>query len=81
MRNSSPPSVLSSIVKGGVLERLSTSRRVTSTSMSPVGSLGFLLLRSSTLPSTRITHSRPSSRMRPQSAASVSILNTNCVMP
>ena len=40
--NSSPPSVLSSIVKGGVRDSLSTVSSETKISMSPVAILGFL---------------------------------------
>ncbi len=81
MRRSSPPSVLSSIVKGGVRLGLSTLSSLAMISMSPVAIFGFLLERSATVPFTCITYSRPSLLARSHSSASTSLLNTICVMP
>ena len=50
MRRSSPPSVVSSIVKGGVSEALRIVTFETKISISPVGILGFLDSRSITVP-------------------------------
>ena len=50
--NSSPPSVLSSIVKGGVNDSFSTVSSETKISMSPVAILGFLEVLSITDPFT-----------------------------
>ncbi len=81
MRRSSPPSLSSSMVNGGVLAALSTSIFSTIISISPVGILAFLEERSITLPVTFTTNSRPSLRAARQRDSSVSRLNTNCVMP
>ena len=81
MRRSSPPSLSSSIVKGGVSDVLSIFRLFTSISISPVGILRFLLYRSFTVPVTCITYSRPNLLAASQRAASTSLLNTNCVIP
>ena len=56
---SSPPSVLSSIVNGGVIEAFKISNLETKTSMAPVGILEFLDSLSITVPVTCITNSLP----------------------
>ncbi|MBV6403264.1 MAG: hypothetical protein GFGODING_00001 [Flavobacteriales bacterium] len=81
MRSSSPPSVSSSMVKGGVLAPFSTFSSVTISSTSPVGMLAFLLSRSFTVPVACTTHSRPSWRACWQRAASRSMLKPSWVMP
>ena len=50
MRNSSPPSVSLSIVKGGVFDGFKMSKDSASISTSPVERLGFLETRSITVP-------------------------------
>lgn len=77
MRRSSPPSVSSSMVKGGVREGLSIANSSTMISISPVGRLGFLLDLSLTVPLAWMTNSRPSFRAAVHREALSSILNTN----
>src|SRR4030043_895508 len=81
IRSSSPPSVSSSIVNGGISLRLRIFSSSTSISISPVGVLGFLLLRSFTFPAAWITNSRPSFLAFSQSSLLVSRLKTSCVTP
>ncbi len=82
MRNSSPPSVLSSIVKGGNFDLFNMVNSLTNTSMSPVGILSFLDTRSITFPLTCTTNSRPKFLAFSNRALSVrSASNTNCVIP
>ena len=81
IRKSSPPSVSSSIVNGGVFAALSTSSDVTSISMSPVGTRLFLDSRSRTAPSTLITNSRPNLRACVQSSTLESMLKASWVNP
>ncbi len=52
MRRSSPPSVVSSIVKGGVSDALRMVTLETKISISPVGMFGFFDSRSMTFPET-----------------------------
>ena len=56
---SSPPSVLSSIVKGGVTDAFKISNFETNTSIAPVDILEFLDSLSITIPVTCITNSLP----------------------
>ena len=58
--NSSPPSVSSSMVKGGVFEAFNIFNSVTRTSISPVFINEFLDFLSITVPLILITNSRPS---------------------
>ena len=81
IRISSPPSVSSSIVNGGVIDALSTLSSDTLISISPVALFAFLLLRSATSPFTCTTNSLPSLRASSVSASLDSILNTSCVIP
>ena len=78
---SSPPSVLSSMVKGGVCDSFKISNSVTSISISPVEIFKFLLLRSITFPVTFNTNSRPHLRACSHKAALVSMLKANWVIP
>ncbi len=78
---SSPPSVSSSIVKGGRTDGFITSNSFTSISISPVGIFLFLLLRSATIPLILMTNSRPSFLALSHNSLFISILNTSCVMP
>ena len=57
--NSSPPSVLSSIVKGGTSDSFNISKVLTLISISPVIILSFFDCLSETTPSTLITNSLP----------------------
>src|SRR5690554_7216377 len=59
IRKSSPPSVSSSIVKGGVLDLFRIFKSETRISTSPVGMFGFFDSRSITVPVTWMTNSRP----------------------
>ena len=79
MRRSSPPSVSSCMVNGGVIDLLRMVNSVTSNSISPVGILLFLLLRSLTVPVTCKTNSRP--RGLASRAAFRLSLKSNWVIP
>ena len=69
------------MVKGGTSDVLSTLSSLAMISMSPVGRWSFLLVRSDTVPEICTTYSRPSLLAASQSAASVSMSKTACVMP
>src|SRR5664280_1212350 len=77
--SSSPPSVSSSIVKGGISLLLRILNASTSISISPVNIFRFLLILSLTFPLTCTTNSRPSLRACSQRSLLVSILNTSWV--
>ena len=76
---SSPPSVSSCMVKGGVADLFKTENERIFISISPVGKRRFLSLRSVTVPVAWITYSLPSGC----SANNVfrSSPNSNCVIP
>ena len=59
IRSSSPPSVSSSMVKGGSTDSFKIVSFSTKISISPVGIFGFLEALSMTFPSTWMTNSRP----------------------
>ena len=79
--SSSPPSVSSSIVNGGVFDSFRMVKVWTSISMSPVLSLGFLLVLSFTTPLIWITHSLLISLALLQRFSSFDSLKVNCVIP
>ena len=81
IRNSSPPSVWSSMVNGGTLEGFNMSKSDTLISISPVGIFLFLELRSITVPLTLITNSLPSFLACLHRLMFSSMLNASCVIP
>ena len=82
MRRSSPPSDLSSIVKGGVLLAFKIFSSVSCNSISPVGMLGFFDSLSMTLPLAWMTNSRPKVRAFSITSAGVTpSCKKSCVNP
>ncbi len=69
------------MVKGGVLAPFNTFSAVAMISTSPVGTFLFLLSRSTTVPVTCTTNSRPREWAVASSAASLSALKVSWVMP
>ena len=81
MRRSSPPSDTSSMVKGGTSASCSTTTFWAATSMSPVAIFGFFDSRSMTLPTTWMTHSRPTEQAAARASAGECSSTTIWVIP
>ena len=82
MRRSSPPSDLSSIVKGGVLLAFKIFNSLSCISISPVGIFGFFDSLSITVPLAWMTNSRPKVRAFSMTSAELTpSCKKSCVNP